>query len=81
MSFHKRFISNEQVIRLYNDGGINNIIHWYTKGVDAIVTESGLASHISKILNKSSWSSSDPVKLNSIIELIQDHIETKELKK
>jgi hypothetical protein len=81
VSFHKRFISNEQVIRLYNDGGINNIIQWYTRGVDAIVTETGIASRISKILNKSSWSSSDPVKLNSIIELIQDHIETKELKK
>lgn len=81
MSFHKRFISNEQVIRLYNDGGIDNIIQWYTKGVDVIVTETGISSRISKILNKSSWSSSDPVKLNSIIELIQDHIETKELKK
>lgn len=81
MSFHKRFISNEQVIRLYNDGGIDNIIQWYTKGVDVIVTETGISSRISKILNKSSWSSLDPVKLNSIIELIQDHIETKELKK
>ena len=35
MGFHKRYIDNEQVIRLYRDGGIKNVEDWYTRGADA----------------------------------------------
>lgn len=82
MSFHKRYISNEQVIRLYNDGGVHRVVQWYTKGVDALMTEMGLASDVSKILNDTEWTSWDPVKLDdTIIEKINKHLGIEELKK
>jgi len=82
MGFHKRYISNEQVIRLYNDGGVNKIVQWYTRGADAIITEMGIASNISKILDDSDWAAWDPVKLDdAIIELIHNHLGIEQLKK
>jgi hypothetical protein len=83
MSFHKRYISNEQVIRLFNDGGVSRVIQWYTKGVDALITETGIASKISKILNDSEWLSLDPVnREDSIANIIHQEIgSADELKK
>jgi|694.fasta_scaffold137238_3 hypothetical protein len=83
MSFHKRYISNEQVIRLFNDGGVSRVIQWYTKGVDALITETGIASKISMILNDSEWLSWDPVNLeDSIANIIHQEIgSADELKK
>tara|TARA_B100001250_G_C19310635_1_gene576108 strand:- start:258 stop:494 length:237 start_codon:yes stop_codon:yes gene_type:complete len=52
MSFHKRYISNEQVIEMYRREGINKVEEWYTKGVDALITETGLASDVTDILYK-----------------------------
>ena len=52
MSFHKRYISNEQVIEMYRREGINKVKEWYTKGVDALITETGLASDVTDILHK-----------------------------
>ena len=52
MSFHKRYISNEQVIEMYRREGINKVKEWYTKGVDALITETGLASDVTDILYK-----------------------------
>ena len=52
MSFHKRYISNEQVIEMYRREGINKVEEWYTKGVDALITETGLASDVTDILHK-----------------------------
>ena len=52
MGFHKRYIDNEQVIRLYRDGGIKNVEDWYTRGADALITETGLASDVADMLHK-----------------------------
>ena len=83
MSFHKRYINNEQVIRLFNDGGVSRIIQWYTKGVDALITETGIASKISKILDDPDWLILDPLtREDVIINLIHEEIgSTDELKK
>ena len=53
MSFHKRHISNEQVIQMYRREGMQKVYDWYTNGVDALITESGLASDISIVFNRS----------------------------
>jgi hypothetical protein len=55
MGFHRRHISNEQVIRLFNEGGAERVFDWYTRGVDALVTEIGLSSTISSIINDAEW--------------------------
>ena len=55
MGFHKRHIDNEQVIRLYEDGGINKVRDWYTKGVDALITETGLASRVGHVISDDDW--------------------------
>ena len=52
MSFHKRYIDNKQVVDLYRSGGINKVEDWYTKGVDALITETGLASDVASMLDK-----------------------------
>ncbi len=51
MGFHKRYISNEQVIEIYKTSGIEGVKDWYTKGVDALVLETGLSSEIDDILS------------------------------
>jgi hypothetical protein len=82
MSFHKRYISNEQVIRLYNDGGVNRIVQWYTRGADAVITETGIASTISTILHDTEWLSWDPVtREDTIIKIINKELGIEELKK
>ena len=55
MGFHKRHITNEQVIDTYNKYGIDAIWNLYTKGVDAIITEMGIASTLSDILHDPEW--------------------------
>ena len=52
MGFHKRYIDNEQVINMYRTEGINKVHDWYTRGADALITETGLASDITDILDK-----------------------------
>ena len=52
MGFHRRHIDNNQVISLFRQGGINRVKDWYTRGADALVTESGLASDITEIMDK-----------------------------
>ena len=52
MGFHRRHIDNEQVIELFREGGIERVKDWYTRGVDALVTEMGLASDISDLLDR-----------------------------
>ena len=51
MSFHKRHISNDQVIEMYRTQGNQAVIDWYTKGVDAVVTEDGIASLITDLMD------------------------------
>ena len=51
MGFHKRYISDEQVIEIYKTSGIEGVKDWYTKGADALILETGLASEIDDILS------------------------------
>ena len=46
MGFHKRHISNDQVIDIFRSQGIDGVRDWYTRKVDAVITEAGLASDI-----------------------------------
>ena len=82
MGFHKRYIDNEQVLRLYEDGGIQKIRDWYTKGVDALITETGLASQVGSILSDADWEQFGTVKQDEeIIKIIQQHLGVEEIKK
>ena len=55
MGFHKRYIDNDQVLRLYEDGGIAKLREWYTRGVDALITETGLASRVGHVISDDEW--------------------------
>jgi hypothetical protein len=52
MGFHRRHIDNNQVITLFREGGVERVKDWYTRGVDALVTEIGLASDITDIIDR-----------------------------
>ena len=56
MGFHRRYISNQQIINLFNEGGTDTVIKWYTDKVDSLMLELGLATDIHKILTDSEWS-------------------------
>jgi len=70
MGFHKRHISNDQVIDIFRSQGIDGVRDWYTRKVDAVITESGLASdiydlmHVTEIDQQQKW--------NSISEMIMN---------
>ena len=55
MGFHKRYIDNDQVLRLYEDGGVEKLREWYTRGVDALITETGLASRVGHVISDEEW--------------------------
>ena len=82
MGFHKRHIDNDQVIRIYNDGGVERIRSWYTRGVDALITETGLASQVGSILSDDEWRQIGIVRQDKeIIKIIQQHLGVEEIKK
>lgn len=65
MGFHRRHIGNEQIIDMYRREGMQKVYDWYTKGVDALVTETGLASDVGDLIgNKNDW--------NRMSEMISD---------
>jgi len=66
MSFHTRHIDNEQVVRLFNSGGTENIRRLYLGKVDALITETGLASSVSTILTDSGFN-----KVQQDIEIVR----------
>ena len=75
MGFHRRHIDNDQIIRIYNDGGIQRIREWYTQGVDALITETGLASQVGSILSDDDWIvMGTQIQEKEIIKLIQKHL-------
>ena len=75
MGFHKRYIDNEQVVRLYEGGGIVRIRDWYTRGVDALITETGLASQVGSILSDDDWIIMGiAIQEKEIIKLIQKYL-------
>ena len=52
MGFHKRYIDNDQVVEMYRRDGMQKVYDWYTKGADAVITETGLASEVSDLIGK-----------------------------
>ena len=75
MGFHRRHIDNKQVISLFKDGGIEKIIEWYTRGVDALITETGLASQVGSIISDSEWIQVGKVNQDAeIIKIIQKEL-------
>ena len=82
MGFHRRHIDNKQVISLFKDGGIEKIIEWYTRGVDALITETGLASQVGSILSDDEWSQFGPAKQDEeIVKIIRQHLGVEDLQK
>jgi hypothetical protein len=75
MGFHKRRVGNDQVISLYKDGGVQRIVDWYAKGVDALITEAGLASEVGSILSDDEWNIMGiQTQHAEIIKLIQKYL-------
>ena len=82
MGFHKRHIDNDQVIRLYNRGGVSELRNWYTRGVDALITETGLASQVGSIISDSEWQQMGTANQDDeIIKIIQQHLGVEDIKK
>ena len=82
MGFHRRHISNEQVISLFNSGGIERIREWYTRGVDALITETGLASQVGSIISDDEWRLIGIANQDEeIIKIIQQEIGVEDIKK
>jgi antitoxin component HigA of HigAB toxin-antitoxin module len=81
MGFHERYISNEHIIKLFDNGNIEEIIQLYTRGVDALITEIGLASKISEILKNYTNLSNDHTNFNQmIIDIIHKELGINDLK-
>tara|TARA_R100001377_G_scaffold72651_1_gene48515 strand:- start:138 stop:386 length:249 start_codon:yes stop_codon:yes gene_type:complete len=75
MGFHRRHIDNKQVISLFESGGIDRIREWYTRGVDALITETGLASQVGSIISDSEWIQMGKVNQDEeIIKIIQKEL-------
>jgi len=51
MGFHKRYITDHQVIEVFTERGYQGIINYFTKGVDAIITSGDLSEHVYDILH------------------------------
>tara|TARA_R110000744_G_scaffold200382_2_gene319531 strand:+ start:1590 stop:1841 length:252 start_codon:yes stop_codon:yes gene_type:complete len=75
MGFHKRHINNDQIISLYKAGGFNVINDLYTKGVDCIIAETGLATEVGFVFsNDKSNIISVLNKEKQVIKLIEYHL-------
>ena len=70
MGFHKRYISDNQIIEIYRSSGNQAVIDWYTKGVDALIISGDLANKVEglicskPVIETEAW--------NEISELISD---------
>ena len=83
MGFHKRHISNDNVISMFrSNSGVQMIRSWYTRGVDALITESGLASQVGSILSDDEWRQIGTVRQDEeIIKIIQQELGVEDIKK
>tara|TARA_R110001632_G_scaffold174898_2_gene294563 strand:- start:673 stop:897 length:225 start_codon:yes stop_codon:yes gene_type:complete len=66
MGFHKRYISNDQVIEIYRTNGMQKVHDWFTRGADAVITEAGLASKVHDLMVGKKWN------WNEVSELISN---------
>ena len=53
MGFHRRRITDEQVISFYQTGGVDAVWSLFTKGVDALILNGDLAIKCAQMDNKS----------------------------
>ena len=68
MGFHIRYITNDQIIEMYSREGMQRVYDWYTKGVDALITESGLASDVADLIGKKDdWNKMSELISNKVI--------------
>ena len=82
MGFHKRHIDNEQVIDMFDRGGVAEIRRWYLGKVDALITETGLASSVCDILTDPDWVHMGMANQdNEILKRIEKYLGSPELKK
>jgi hypothetical protein len=51
MGFHKRYIDDEQVIRIYRNKGCQAVIDWFQKGSDALILSGELSEKVHTLLN------------------------------
>jgi len=78
MGFHKRHIDNSLVISLFNEGGVERVINYYTGKADVLFLESGLSSDIANILNDRNLDQ-DKIK-EEIVTRIHQELEIDEIK-
>ena len=51
MGFHKRYIDDEQIIRIYRNKGCQAVIDWFSKGADALVLSGELCEEVHILMN------------------------------
>lgn len=82
MGFHRRHIGNDTVHRLFNTGGAPSVFDWYTRGADALVTEMGLATKISNVINDKEWHQLGRYKIEDhIADLIREDLNVENILK
>jgi len=52
MGFHKRYIDDRLVIRLYQSGGVDAVIRCYTGKVDALILSGTLSEEVDLLMNE-----------------------------
>ena len=55
MGFHKRYVTDDQIIDMYRSHGCQSVIDWFTIGADAIITSGELSDQISTLIHKGTW--------------------------
>ena len=72
MGFHKRYIDNDQIIEMYAKEGMQKVYDWYTKGVDAVITETGLASDVYDLIGtEDDWNKMSEMITDELIERLK----------
>ena len=51
MGFHKRYIDDDQIIRIYREQGCQAVIDWFSKGADATILSGELSEKIHTMMN------------------------------
>lgn len=70
MSFTKKIITNELILRLYDEGGCLPVIELYRRYADATITDDGLSSRLRGVVNELDYSQN----LTKVVEsLILDY--------
>ena len=51
MGFHKRYIDDEQIVRIYQTKGCQAVIDWFSNGADALILSGELSEKIHTMMN------------------------------